>query len=137
MTQDRLSLARLFILPAAALLAQPSIATAGVVRMYNYNCNIGGAPARLTSRVETIRGAGLVRGRIIPTPDVSYVYEGELVSRTAHYYFTGRDAFADFVDAGRRERFRVQFVHQGNNRLIMIANPQGPGPAQYLCQLAR
>lgn len=31
------------------------------------------------------------------------------------------------------ERFRVQFVVQGP-QLLMIVNPFGPGPVQYLCQ---
>ncbi|HYN45903.1 MAG TPA: hypothetical protein VES64_04350 [Allosphingosinicella sp.] len=140
MTQDRPSLARLLILPAAAFLALPSIATAGPVTTMNYNCDLNGAPARLTARVETIRGGGVVSDRtggigVLPIGGASYLYEGQLVSQTARYYFTGRDSFADFVGAGN-ERFRVQFVHHGN-RMTMIVNPHGPGPAQHMCQRTR
>jgi PQQ-dependent catabolism-associated CXXCW motif protein len=56
-----------------------------------------------------------------------------LVSATARYSFTGENGYADFVDLIRNERFRVQMIPQGQ-QLLMVVNPQGPGPVQYMCQ---
>jgi PQQ-dependent catabolism-associated CXXCW motif protein len=64
---------------------------------------------------------------------VNYHYQGSLVSATSRYSFTGTNAFADFVDLISNERFRAQMIVQGQ-QLLMIVNPHGPGPVQYLCQ---
>jgi hypothetical protein len=89
-----------------------------------YACDLGGQPAQLVADVTPVGdGAGGYNLQIA----------GQLVSQTARYSFTGENAYADFTDLIRNERFRVQFVTQGNI-LILIANPQGPGPTQYRCQ---
>ena len=94
--------------------------------MIAYECDLGGEPGRLTATVETISD---------PT-GTTYIYGGELVSRTARYSFTGRDAFADFVDLNGNQRFRVQFISQGD-ALTLIANPESPGRVQYQCRRAQ
>ena len=105
-------------------------------------CNIEGAPAQLTAQVQAVSpagvfmdGAGMFAGSV-PTGEVNYYYQGTLVSVTgARYSFQGENQFADFVDLNTNDRFRVQFIVQGP-QLLMIVNPQGPGPVQYLCQAA-
>jgi PQQ-dependent catabolism-associated CXXCW motif protein len=105
-----------------------------------YNCNIEGAPARLTAQVQAITPAdvcidpnsGKFCGAISPG-EVNYYYGGTLVSATARYSFTGVNGYADFVDLIKNERFRVQMIPQGQ-QLLMVVNPQGPGPVKYLCQ---
>lgn len=106
----------------------------------NYVCNIEGAQAQLTAQVQAVTPAGVFtdpQGMFagsISTGEVNYYYQGSLVSTTgARYAFNGENAFADFVDLNTNDRFRVQFIVQGQ-MLLMIVNPQGPGPVQYLCQ---
>jgi len=102
-------------------------------------CNIEGAPAQLTARVQAVTGAGVfvdasgLFAGSIATGDVNYFYEGSLTSATGRYSFTGTNQFADFVDLTTNDRFRVQMVPQGA-QLVLIINPQGPGPVRYLCQ---
>ena len=103
-------------------------------------CNIEGAPAQLTAQVQAVSpagvfmdGAGMFAGSV-PTGEVNYYYQGTVVSATSRYSFQGENQFADFVDLNTNDRFRVQFVIQGP-QLLMIVNPFGPGPVQYLCQL--
>ena len=121
---------------AAQLPAQARETT--VVR---YDCNLDGAPAQLVAQVETVRPAGVFMGSdgrfggAIDSGEVNYYYQGTLSSASARYSFTGENQFADFVDMTNNERFRVQFVVQGQ-QLLLIANPHGPGPRQYLCQQA-
>jgi hypothetical protein len=104
-----------------------------------YDCNLDGAPAQLVAQVETVRPAGVFMGSdgrfggAIDSGEVNYYYQGTLSSASARYSFTGENQFADFVDMTNNERFRVQFVVQGQ-QLLLIANPHGPGPRQYLCQ---
>ena len=105
-----------------------------------YACNIEGAPAQLTAQVQAVSpagvfmdGAGMFAGSV-PTGEVNYYYQGTVVSATSRYSFQGENQFADFVDLNTNDRFRVQFVIQGP-QLLMIVNPFGPGPVQYLCQL--
>jgi hypothetical protein len=110
------------------------------VSVVTYLCNIEGAPAQLTAQVQAVNtagvfmdGAGMFAGSI-PTGEVTYYYQGMVVSATSRYSFQGENQFADFVDLNSNERFRVQFIVQGP-QLLMIVNPFGPGPVQYLCQL--
>src|SRR5215471_10952054 len=105
----------------------------------NFTCNIGGAPARLTAQVQAVTPAdvwidpnsGKFGGAVSPG-DVNYYYGGSLISATARYSFTGTNGYADFVDLINNERFRVQMILRGQ-QLLMVVNPQGPGPVQYLC----
>ncbi len=107
-----------------------------------YICNIEGAQAQLTAQVQAVSPAGVFMdgagmfGGAIGTGEVNYYYQGTLISQTGgRYSFTGENAFADFVDLNTNDRFRVQMNVQGQ-MLQLIINPQGPGPVQYLCQLA-
>jgi hypothetical protein len=111
------------------------------VAVVTYICNIEGAQAQLTAQVQAVNSAGVFLdpaggfGGSIATGDVNYFYQGSLVSQTGRYSFTGTNQYADFVDLGSNDRFRVQLIVQGQ-MMLMIINPQGPGPVQYLCQLA-
>lgn len=115
--------------PIAASIAALSLLGGGTALAQNtvvltYACNIGGAQAQLTTEVTQVGdGAG---GYNLQTT-------GQLVSQAASYSFTGENAYADFTNLNANERFRVQFVVQGN-QLLLIVNPQGPGPVQYVCQ---
>ena len=123
----------------AAGAAGPS-QSAGVSE-FAWICNIEGAPAQLTAQVEAISPAGVFMdpgglfAGAIPTNEVNYYYQGTLVSASARYAFTGENQFADFVDLQSNERFIVQLIIQGQN-LLMIVNPHGPQPVQYLCQMS-
>lgn len=112
------------------------------VSVVSYVCNIEGAEAQLTAQVQAVSPAGVFLGPqgqfggAVGTNEVNYYYQGSLVSATgARYSFTGENQFADFVDLNTNDRFRVQMIVQGQ-MLLMIINPQGPGPVQYLCQSA-
>ena len=104
--------------------------TAGAqqISVVQYTCNIEGAPAQLTAQVQAVNSTG-------NPGDVNYFYQGSLVSQSSRYTFTGTNQYADFVDLLSNERFRAQFILQGP-QLLIIVNPQGPGPVQYLCQLS-
>jgi hypothetical protein len=128
-----------FLIAAAALLQPAEAQQRGTV--FAWVCNLQGAPAQLVAQVEAISPAGIymdangfVTGAI-PTNEVNYYYQGTLTSASARYVFTGVNQFADFTDLGNNERFRVQFIVQGA-AMTLIANPFGPQPAQYLCQLS-
>src|SRR6185503_11986161 len=105
----------------------------------NFVCSIEGAPAQLTAQVEAVNEAGVridpsgLFGGSIATGNVNYFYQGALTSATSRYSFTGTNQFADFVDLIANERFRVQMIPQGT-QLLLIINPQGPGPVRYMCQ---
>ena len=107
----------------------------------NYTCNLAGAPAQLTAQVQVVRPAGVFQGSdgrfggAIDTGEVNYYYQGTLASATSRYTFTGENQYADFVDLQTNDRFRVQFVVQGQ-QMLMIVNPFGPGTEQYMCQQA-
>lgn len=124
--------ALVFALPASA--ANPRAAT------FAWDCNIEGAPARLSAQVEAVTPAGVfvdangLFAGAISTGEVNYYYEGNLVSATARYVFTGENQFADFTDLNTNDRFHVQFIVSGRD-LLMIANPHGPQPAQYGCTM--
>ena len=115
-------------------------AQAQKVAVVNYVCNLEGAQAQLTARVQAVTSAGVfldpsgLFAGSISTGDVNLFYEGALTSATARYSFTGTNQFADFVDLIANERFRVQFIAQGT-QLLMIVNPHGPGPVRYMCEL--
>ncbi|MFO1410771.1 MAG: rhodanese-like domain-containing protein [Steroidobacteraceae bacterium] len=136
---------RLFACCSIALLGlaghSPALAQARDIKVVNYTCNLEGAPAELVAQVETVRPAGIFMGSggqfggAIDSGEVNYYYQGTLTSASARYSFTGENQYADFVDMTNNERFRVQFVVQGQ-QLLLIANPIGPGPRQYLCQQA-
>lgn len=123
-----------------ALCAAPALAQQNAVTL-SYTCNLGGLPAQLTARVVAVGDAGIVsNGRditgIIGTGDYNLQYQGQLVSATSRYVFSGENAFADFTELTTNERFHVQFIAQGD-QLLLIANPEGPQPARYLCQATR
>jgi len=105
----------------------------------NFVCSIEGAPAQLTAQVQAVNEAGVwidpsgLFGGSVATGNVNYFYQGSLTSATARYSFTGTNQFADFVDLISNERFRVQMIPQGT-QLLLIINPQGPGPVRYMCQ---
>jgi PQQ-dependent catabolism-associated CXXCW motif protein len=114
-------------------------AEAQKVAVVNYVCNLEGAQAQLTARVQAVTSAGVfldpsgLFAGSISTGDVNLFYEGAVTSATSRYSFTGTNQFADFVDLNANERFRVQFIAQGT-QLLMIVNPHGPGPVRYMCQ---
>ena len=129
-----------FIAALALALGLAAPAQAQQVTVVTYVCNIEGAPAQLTAQVQAVSpagvfmdGAGMFAGSV-PTGEMNYYYQGTVVSATSRYSFQGENQFADFVDLNTNDRFRVQFVIQGP-QLLMIVNPFGPGPVQYLCQL--
>ena len=113
--------------------AQPKVA------VVNYACNIEGAQGQLTARVQAVNEVGVFIdprggfGDTIRTGNVTFFYEGSLVSPGGRYSFTGTNQFADFVDLITNDRFRVQMIPEGT-QLMMIINPQGPGPVRYMCQ---
>jgi PQQ-dependent catabolism-associated CXXCW motif protein len=112
------------------------------VTTVNYTCNIEGAPGQLTARVQAVNGAGVYIDASgffagsVPTGEVNFFYEGSLTSVGGRYSFTGTNQYADFVDLTTNDRFRVQMIPQGT-QLLMIINPQGPGPVRYVCQQQR
>src|SRR4029434_2024661 len=83
--------------------------------VFQWVCNLDGAPGQLTAQVEAISPAGIYMDASglfagsIPTDEVNLYYQGELVSATARYAFTGENAYADFTDLVNNERFRVQY----------------------------
>ena len=105
----------------------------------NFVCSIEGAPAQLTAQVQAVNEAGVwidpsgLFGGSVATGNVNYFYQGALTSATGRYSFTGTNQFADFVDLITDDRFRVQMIPQGT-QLVLIINPQGPGPVRYMCQ---
>lgn len=107
-----------------------------------FNCDLQGANGVLTMDVEAIRTTGLTWGPgvnpditgVIATGGFTYLTEGELRSSVALYRFTGENQFADFWDTASFERFRVQWV-ANNDDLVMVINPFGPGPTQHFCTL--
>ncbi|MEQ9316687.1 MAG: hypothetical protein RLN72_12610 [Henriciella sp.] len=130
------------VIPAGllAISALPAMAqTAGTL---SYTCNLDGVAGQLVATYEVIGNSGITYGPnggisgVIGTGDSTIYYQGQLTSPVASYVFTGENQFADFTDLQTQARFRVQFIQQGN-QLLMIANPFGPGPTQYLCQANR
>jgi hypothetical protein len=133
-----------FLFTATLIVAAGFAAGAGAqnVTVVNYVCNIEGVPAQLTAQVQAVSPAGVFMGQgggfggAIGTGEVNYYYQGQLISQTGgRYSFTGENAFADFVDLNTNDRFRVQLTVQGPI-LVLLINPQGPGPVQYMCQQA-
>ena len=129
-----------YILIATGLLGFAAPLQAQQTTILSYTCDLGGAPAQLTAEVQAVTPAGVFMdpssgqfGGAISTGEVNYYYQGSLVSATARYSFTGENGFADFVDLVNNERFRAQMIVQGS-QLLMVVNPHGPGPVQYLCQ---
>jgi PQQ-dependent catabolism-associated CXXCW motif protein len=133
--------ARMFAGRLIALVGLVGQAQAQQTTVASYTCNIEGAPAQLTAQVQVVRPAGVFMGSdgkfggAIDTGEVNYYYQGTLTSATSRYTFTGENQYADFVDLATNDRFRVQFIVQGQ-QMLMIVNPFGPGPVQYLCQQA-
>jgi hypothetical protein len=130
-----------FIAAIVSAIGLAAPAQAQQVTVVQYACNIEGAQAQLTAQVQAVSpagvfmdGAGMFAGSVT-TGGVNYYYQGSVVSATSRYSFQGENQFADFVDLNTNDRFRVQFVIQGP-QLLMIVNPFGPGPVQYLCQAA-
>ncbi len=108
---------------------------------FTFDCDLQGVVGQLTMEVEVIQSAGAVWSSgvnpqitaVIGTGGVLYITAGDLRSPTAFYVFTGENNFADFTDMTTNQRFRVQWVLQ-NQDLVMIVNPFGPGPASHTCQ---
>ena len=109
--------------------------------VFTWTCNIGGAPAQLRAQVEAVTAAGVFAdpngmfAGSVPLDQVTYYYQGSLVSSSSQYSFVGENEFADFVDLYTNERFRVQMIVQ-NRDLLMVINPFGPQPVQYACQMS-
>ena len=112
----------------------PAVPVGGsqVVRL-QYQCNIGGQPGTLISDVEGIQTGGRAVGIPIMTGEI-ITYAGTLVTQSARYSFIGENEYAEFTDLINGSRFRVQFLMNGNT-LQLTANPFGPQPAVYMCQL--
>ncbi len=107
---------------------------------FRFDCDLQGQIGVLTMNVEAIRTTGLTWGPgvnpditgVIATGGFTYLTEGELRSSVALYRFTGENQFADFWDTASFERFRVQWV-ANNDDLIIVVNPFGPEPTQHFC----
>jgi len=69
---------------------------------------------------------------VIGTGGTLYFTSGNLQSPTAAYVFTGDNQFADFTDLTNNARFRVEWIPQGQD-LVVVVNPFGPGPTQFPC----
>jgi len=116
--------------------------TSSNLARFEYICNIEGADATLIMNVEAVGGTGVVYGSgpnpditaVIGTGSYTYLSSGDLRSDVAYYIFTGENQFADFTNMGNNERFRVQWMFDGDN-LVMLVNPFGPGPVSYSCVL--
>jgi hypothetical protein len=125
---------------SAVAVAAPAQAQGSSV--FTWICNIEGAPAQLTAQVEAVNGAGVfvdpngMFAGSVSLDEVTYYYEGTLVSASSRYTFVGENQFADFVDLQTNDRFRVQMIMQ-NQYLQMIVNPFGQQPAQYMCQMSQ
>ena len=108
--------------------------------VYSWICNIEGAPAELTAQVEAVNSAGVYMdpnglfAGSVSLDQVIYYYQGSLVSQTGQYSFVGENEYADFTDLYTNQRFRVRMIVQGRE-LLMVVNPFGAQPAQYLCQM--
>lgn len=138
-------MARSFIVLAAAFSASLVFTAASVAQQtstVSYVCNIEGAPAQLTAQVQAIDDAGRVVNSqgwitgVIGTGNYNLYYQGQLVSATARYVFTGENQFADFTDLNTNARFRAQLIVQGQ-QLLLIANPETSQPARYVCQASQ
>lgn len=106
----------------------------------SYDCNLDGVSGRLIAQYEVVGNSGITYSpngdisSVIGTGSSTVYYQGQLTSPTARYAFTGENQFADFTDMSTYERFRVQFVAEGS-QLLMIANPFGAAPTRYMCTL--
>lgn len=102
-------------------------------------CNLDGAPAQMLLAVEyqaafdpLFNFQGNISG-LFPAGVTIYT-AGQLQSASAAYTFRGENDFADFLDHGTGQTFRVQWVLDGpNNGLWMKVNPFG-GTTTYFCQ---
>jgi len=127
------------VLGCLAVLAQQAAHAQGNV--FTWMCNIGGAPAQLTAQIEAVNSAGVyvdpngMFAGTVSLDQVTYYYQGSLVSANSQYSFVGENDYADFVDLYSNERFRVQMIVQ-NRDLVMVVNPFGPEPVQYGCQMS-
>lgn len=127
------------ILVATGTMALIGPLSAAQVSTVQYVCDIGGMQAQLTAQVEVVGGTGRVIGSdgnitgVIGTGDSIVYYQGQLVSQTASYTFTGENEYADFTESSTYERFRARMQVQGNY-LVITVNPFGPQPVQYGCQ---
>ena len=105
-----------------------------------FDCDLNGANGVLTMQIEAVANTGVTWSSgpdsditgVIATGDYTLYTAGELRSDYAYYTFTGENSFADFVNHGNYERFRVQWYDMENG-LIMVVNPFGPGPTQHSC----
>lgn len=103
-------------------------------------CDLNGAPGTLRMGVEYQRAfdfsansRGDISG-VFPVGVTVYTY-GDVTSAASRYSFHGQNQFADFVEAGSNQRFRVKWVMDARrNGLWMIINPFGH-PARHFCAL--
>ena len=116
-----------------AFLALSATPAAAQVSFVEYQCDLGGAPAQLSAKVEQVQSGAVWRDGSTIMDGSDLYYEGQLVSASARYSFTGTNGFADFIDLNTNDRFRVQFILQGNY-LQMIINPGQDNAVQYMCQ---
>ena len=109
---------------------------------FTFRCDLQGANATLQMDVEAVSTSGVTFGSgsspsitgVIGTGGVTYFTAGEVRSATALYTFTGDNNYADMVDQGTLQRFRVRW-DSTQNGILMTVNPFGPGPVQYACVL--
>lgn len=129
-----------------ALVLVTALAGVGVGRpsvVLRMVCDLGGVDAAFVAEVEIIRVVDGTWVRGVPVDRFlsldlgahTLVYGGEVRSPVARYIFTGRDAYADFTDMTTYARFRVQFVWQGRD-LLMIVNPfrEPAWQGRHLCR---
>jgi hypothetical protein len=117
---------------------------AGRRARFVFDCDLNGGIGVLIMDVEVVQDTGIVWGPgadpdisgVIATGSYDLFTEGLLSSfhdgSDIRYGFTGRNQFADFFRIGLPERFRVQWVEDGDE-LVMVINPFGPGPTQHRC----
>ena len=130
-----MKLATTFALLASPLYAQEQ----GIL---SYACQIDGRNAVLMARYEIIGKSGITTAHngdisgVIATGDSTIYYQGQLVTPSTRYRFTGENAFADFVDLDSNARFRVQLLTEGDH-LELIVNPFDTHSKRYNCQRTR
>lgn len=107
---------------------------------FEFICDLNGVDAILTMDVDVVSDSGIVFGPgsspditgVVATGDVTYYTEGSVVSPYTSYAFTGENSYADFYNENTYERFRVQWLSDSEN-LIMLINPFGYEPTTHTC----
>ena len=128
-----------------ALCAGVFASSAHAATTYRLTCDIGGVASSMVSTVEIINSHGIVVGpgfspdiKVISAGDSTVYSSGEIRNQHAHYVFNGVGEYADVVEMGTGQRFRIRFeLTQGG--LYIITNPfEGShgyeGSGRYLCK---